>query len=145
MKRYAFIGSLALAVVILSGCAKKDLTPRFAGRIVSHVDTYGSGTGGQSELKPDGSMRSGFKYGDPAKPDWTSDIKWRLIRQRGEADLYRVEWTFTLRNTAGNTKAAEVPFDGRKSVLVFSNQWQVVSIEPGMTKEDSQQAARHVR
>ena len=149
MMRCMSIACVTLSLAVLSGCGKTDFTPRFAGRIVSHVDAYGSGTGGETALKREGSMRSGYQYGDPARSDWTrsdwtSDIKWQLIGQKGEADLYRVEWRFAFRNTAGSTRVGEVPFDGMKPAIVFSNQWQTVSIEPGMTKKDSQ-AARHVR
>jgi hypothetical protein len=132
--------ALTLALAILSGCGKMELAPRHQGRVVSHVDTYGSGTGGESMLTRNGSMTSGFNYGNQAKPDWTSDITWQFARQQGQADVYEAKWTFRPKIGAGATQVVEVPFDGMKSAMVFSNQWQIVSIEPGMMKTDSQQA-----
>lgn len=129
-----------LAIVFGAGCGKTAAIPRFAGRVVSHVDEYGSGTGGECALSADGSRISGFDYGDPSKPDWTSDIKWCFLRQDGGTDVYRVEWTFRPTNGTTGTKTKEVPFDGTNPVRVFENQWQVVSIEPGPLKTDPQPA-----
>ena len=140
MMKCITITALTLALAVLSGCGKMELAPRFHGRVVSHVDAYGSGTGGESMLKRIGSMTSGFNYGDQAKADWTSDIKWQFVRQEGEADVYEFKWTFRPQNSAGGTQVVEVPFDGMKSAMAFSNHWQVVSIEPGMVIPDSQQA-----
>jgi hypothetical protein len=138
MKAGLTIGLLGL--VLLAGCDESGAGPRFQGRVVSHVGTYGSGTGGQSNLDREGSMTSGFSYTDSSEPDWTSDIKWRFLRRDGSSDVYRVEWTFRLEDGVGRTEAKEVSFDGMKSVRVFGNQWQVVSLEPGAMKVNSQQA-----
>jgi hypothetical protein len=128
-----------LAVVLVAaGCSKVPARPRFEGRIVSHVDEYGSGTGGESALSADGSMISGFDYGDPAGPDWTSDIKWRFLRRDGSRDVYRVGWTFRPKGGSVGTKTKEAAFDGMDTVRVFENQWQVISIEPGPMKRNSQ-------
>jgi len=86
MKFILTIG-LLLALALLSGCNGTEAGPRFQGRIVSHVDTYGSGTGSESRLHREGSMTSGFDYGDPAKSDWTSDIKWCFLRREGGTDV----------------------------------------------------------
>jgi hypothetical protein len=124
-----------------SGCGRPDVaTPRFAGTVVSRVDTYCSGTGVQSVLHRQGSMTSGFDYGDPSKADWTSDIKWHFLRRDGQSDVYRVEWTFRPEGGTGGTKTREVSFNGTQAVRVFDNQWQVISIEPGSMKTDSQHA-----
>lgn len=137
------VGMNFLAVLVIlsvaAGCSKTLVAPRFAGRVVSHVDAYGSGTGGESALSADGSMASGFDYGNPAKHDWTSDIKWAFLRQDGGTDVYRIEWTFRPTNGTTGTKTKEVSFDGTNSVKVFENQWQVISIEPAPMKMYTQQ------
>lgn len=120
-----------LGLILLTGCRPAATGPRFQGRIVSHVDTYGSGTGGESMLNVEGSMASGFDYGDAAKPDWTSDIKWCFLRQDGGNDVYRIEWTFRPTNGASDTQTTEVSFDGTHSAKALGNQWQTISIEPG--------------
>jgi hypothetical protein len=125
-------------LALLAGCGKSDVGPRFVGTVVSHVDTYGSGTRTQSVLRREGSMRSGFNYGDSSKVDWTSDITWRFLRRDGTNDVYRVEWTFRPKGGSSDTKAKEVSFDGREAVRVFDNRWQVISIEPGPIPTNSQ-------
>jgi hypothetical protein len=130
MKTMLTTGPL-LGLVLLAGCGKSDAGPRFPGRMVSHVDTYSSGTGSESNLDREGSMTSGFDYADSSQPDWTSDIKWCFLGRDGASDVYRVEWTFRPEDGVGRTKATEVSFDGTKSVKVFANQWQVISVEPG--------------
>ncbi len=132
---YKVIAVFGLA--LLAGCGKSDVGPRFAGTVVSHVDTYGSGTGTQSVLRREGSMTSGFNYGDSSKGDWTSDITWRFLRRDGTNDVYRVEWTFRPKGGSSDTKAKEVSFNGVKAVRVFDNRWQVISIEPGPIIVDS--------
>ncbi len=137
MKAMLTLGTL-LGLVVLTGCGSAEIGPRFQGRIVSRVDTYGSGTGNESILHREGSMTSGFEYGDSSKPDWTSDIKWSFLRRDGRSDVYRVAWTFRPKSGAGGTKAKEVSFDGTQSVTVFSNQWEVISVEPEKMKTNSQ-------
>jgi hypothetical protein len=133
MKAILITGML-MGLVVLPGCGERD-GPRFEGRIVSHVDTYGSGTGAESSLRREGSMTSGFNYGDPSRgPDWRSDIKWHFLRQELVSDVYRVEWTFRPKSGTGGTKAMDVSFDGLASVTVFSNKWQIITFEPGETK-----------
>ena len=144
MMKHTLMISLLTTLPVLCGCGTRDVVPQFQGRVVSHVDTYGSATGGESELKRRGSMRSGFDYGDTNKPDWTSDIKWQFLRSEGAADLYRVEWTFRPINVADRTRTREVSFDGVTSTHVFSNEWQVISIEPALTDVDSQQHGRQI-
>ena len=135
------VGILAsLAMVLTAGCGKTPARPRFEGRVVSHVDEYGSGTGTESALVAKGSMVSGFNYGEPSKPDWTSQIQWCFLRQAGGQDVYRVEWTFRRTSGTRRTGAREVSFDGTNSVKVFDSQWQVISIEPGPMEKDSQPA-----
>jgi hypothetical protein len=140
MMRPAHVIGVLFGFVLLTGCGRSDIGPRFAGTVVSHVDGYGSGTGGESALRREGSMTSGFDYGDPSKPDWTSDIRWSFLRRDGGSDVYRMEWTFRPANGAGRTESKEIAFDGRKAVRAFGNQWQVISIEPGPMKTDSQHA-----
>ena len=60
----------ALVVVNLSGCASETPVARYSGSIVSHVDSYGSGTGGSQHLANLGQMAAGFDYGDSSKTDW---------------------------------------------------------------------------
>ena len=120
-----------LGLMLLAGCGKTENGPRFPGRIVSHVDAYGSGTGSESNLDREGSMTCGFEYGDSSKPAWTSDIKWCFLRRNGGSDVYRLDWTFRPKSGKGVSDTKEVSFGGKESVRVFGNQWQVVSIEPG--------------
>mgnify|MGYP006301681293 CR=1 FL=1 len=130
---------VALAIVLVAaGCSKAPVLPRFQGKIVSHVDQYGSGTGGESALSAEGSMISGFNYGAPTKPDWTSDIKWSFLRRDGGIDVYQIEWTFRPKSGTGETETKEVAFDGTDSVRVFKNEWQVISIEPDPMRKNSQ-------
>jgi len=139
MKWVPTIGPL-LALVLLSGCDRTEAGPRFQGSIVSHIDGYGSGTGTESILLREGSIMSGFDYGDASKPDWTSDIKWCYLRQDGGSDVYKVEWTFRPKNGTGGKQTIEVFFDGRHSVKISRNQWQTISIEPTRLEGDSQPA-----
>jgi len=126
-----------LGLVVLAGCGKTD-GPRFGGRVVSHVDAYGSGTGGEANLGAEGSMNSGFEYGNASKADWTSQVKWRFVSRDGAHDVYRLDWTFRLAAGASVSDTKKVTFDGVESVKVFSNEWQVVSIEPGAIVRDAQ-------
>jgi hypothetical protein len=137
MKAMYIVGAL-VGLALLASCTKSDVGPRFAGTVVSHVDTYGSGTGTQSVLRREGSIRSGFNYGDSSKVDWTSDVTWRFLRRDGTNDVYRVEWTFRPNGGASDPEAKEVVYDGTEAVRIFANQWQVISIEPGPVTTDFQ-------
>jgi len=121
---------MVLGPVLLGGCGETGGGPQFGGRVVSHVDTYGSGTGSEAKLDEEGSLSCGFEYGDASKPDWTSEIRWRFLRQDGDNDVHRIDWTFRMKDGAGVSNSKDVSFDGKESVKVFANQWQVVSIEP---------------
>jgi len=134
------IGSL-LVITVLSGCGQQEVGPRFAGRVVSHIDDHDSGTGAEAVLSREGAMVSGFDYGDLAKPDWTSDIKWCFLRRDGESDVYQVEWIFRPKNGTGGTQTMEVSFDGKQGARVCGNQWQTVSIEPRSAEGNSQPLA----
>jgi len=118
-------------LLLLGGCGEGDGGARFGGRVVSHVDTYGSGTGGEAALDEEGTLACGFAYGDASKSDWTAEVKWRFVGQDGGSDVYRFDWTFRPKSGAAVADTKEVAFDGSEAVKVFSNQWQVVSIEPG--------------
>lgn len=128
-------------IILAAGCGKAPANPRFPGTIVSHVDRPGSGTGNEANLGREGSMTSGFDYGDSSKPDWTSDIKWCFLRQDGESDVYRVEWTFRPKSGISDAQTIEVSFDGKQSTRVCGNEWQTISIEPKSAEGDSQPAA----
>jgi hypothetical protein len=140
MKGMHMIGVL-FGLALLTGCGRSDIGPRFTGTVVSHVDRYGSGTGGQSVLRREGSMTSGFDYGDSPEADWTSDITWSFLRRDGANDVYRMEWTFRPDNGVGRTQVKDVWFDGAEAVRVFENQWQVISIEPGAITKNSQRTS----
>ena len=133
------IGTL-LAITLLSGCGKQEASPRFPGKIVSHVDGHGSGTGTEAVLSREGSMGSGFDYGDSTKPDWKSDCKWRFLRRDGESDVYQIKWAFRPENGTGGTQTLEASFDGKQSARVCGNQWQTISIEPKSAERNSQPA-----
>jgi hypothetical protein len=123
-------------LAFLAGCGKLDGGPRFVGTVVSHVDTYGSGKSNRAVLRREGSLRSGSNYGDLYKSDsskvtWTSRIAWRFLRRDGANDVYRVERIFRPKGGSIDTRVKEVSFDGVKTVRVFDDQWEVISIEPG--------------
>ncbi len=53
----AVLGTWVMAgLLLLAGCGEGDDGPRLGGRVVSHVDAYGSGTGGEAGLDVEGSM-----------------------------------------------------------------------------------------
>lgn len=96
--------------------------------MVSHIDSFGSGTGTSSPLSPTGQMRTGFDYTDDSTRDWKADIKWSFVRRDGAADVYRIEWKFIDEPSVPN--AAELSFDGvSTSKLPVSGQL-IISIEP---------------
>lgn len=101
-----------------------------SGTIVSHVDSYGSGTGSSHDLSSSGQMVTGFDYGDAAKVDWKGSVKWRLLRREGQSDLYQVEWSYKPKDAEPTGKTEELSFDGvMPAKLVVNEQW-VISIEP---------------
>ncbi len=103
---------------------------RYSGSIVSHVDSYGSGTGSRQRLSSLGQMTSGFDYGDPAKTDWKASINWRFLMREGESDVYQIEWNYKPKVGAPTHKVEELSFDGvMPAKLVVNEQW-VISIEP---------------
>ena len=132
LARWRLLWLVMLWLVLVGGCGERGGGARFGGRVVSHVDGYGSGTGGEAALDEDGTLKSGFEYGDAAKADWTAEVKWRFVGRDGDSDVYRFDWTFRPKSGGAVSDTKEVAFDGTESVRVFSNQWQVVSIEPGV-------------
>ena len=141
MTRITLAFGTLLVITLLSGCGKQEAGARFQGRVISHVDEQGTGTGTEAILLREGSMMSGFDYGDSTKPDWSSEVKWSFLRQEGGSDVYRVEWTFRPTTGTGGTQTREVSFDGKHSVRVCGNQWQTISIEPTPPEGDSQPEA----
>lgn len=125
------MGIAILCFSLLYGCTKTEPLARVDGIVRSHVDSYQSGTGGSTDLVRDNQMNSGFDYGDPEKTDWKSDIQWELTDHRGESDVYQFKWTFLPSNGAAVSGVKEVEYDGARSVIVFENEWQTISIEPG--------------
>jgi hypothetical protein len=129
--------SWLVGVAFAVGCNNEPKAARYPGVVVSHVDRYGSGTGGEANLlASDQSMGSGFNYGLPDKADWTSSIKWRLVGQRGDSDVYEFKWEFlpasgnkTVKNR-NIEKTRNIEYNGRTSIIVFENAQQVVSVEP---------------
>ena len=113
-----------------AGCANETPSPRFAGTIVSHVDSYGSGTGTSSQLTATGQMRTGFHYPDESKADWTADIKWSFLRRDGGSDVYRIEWVFVERNESSDPQRAELSFDGKSPAKLPVTDQLIISIEP---------------
>ena len=75
-------------------------------------------------------LPGGFSYGDSAKSDWNSDIRWTYLRRDGVKDVYRIEWTFRLRDGVASTRDLELAFDGFQPSIIPGNEWQVISIEP---------------
>ena len=105
--------------------------------IVSHVDSYGSGTGTSHQLSSTGGMRTGFDYTDRSKTDWTADIKWSFLRRDDGVDVYRVEWEFKTKSGTSAPKVAELSFDGVAPAKLAVNEQLVISVEP----EDSSDEA----
>jgi hypothetical protein len=95
------------------------------------VDTFGSGTGSSADLVREKQMTSGFHYGDGKKMDWKSEIHWILIRHQREGDEYRFTWVFNPVGGISASKEANVVYDGKKPMIVFQNDSETVSIEPG--------------
>ena len=125
------MGISILCFGLLSGCSKTEPLARVDGIVRSHVASYQSGTGGDIDLIRSNQMASGFDYGDPDKTDWKSNIQWELTDHRGESDVYQFKWTFSPSSGAAVSGAKEVEYNGAKSVIVFQNEWQALSIEPG--------------
>ncbi len=117
-------------LLCFAGCTRETPVPRFSGTIVSHVDSYGSGTGTSSQLSSTGQMRTGFDYTDTSKTDWTADIKWSFLRREDGADVYRVEWEFKTTNGSSSAQVAELSFDGVAPAKLTVNKQLVISIEP---------------
>lgn len=117
-------------LLCFAGCSSETLVPRFSGTVVSHVDSYGSGTGASSQLSTSGQMGSGFNYGDTTKADWTAQIKWSFLRAEDSADVYRVEITFNSLSGISSSKVAMLFFDGVTPVKLTVNKQLVISIEP---------------
>jgi len=144
----AHMGIAILCFGLLSGCSKTEPLARVDGIVRSHVDSYQSGTGSDSDLIRYNQMASGFDYGDPEKTDWKSNIQWELTDHRGESDVYQFKWSFSPSSGAAVSGAKEVEYNGAKSVIVFENEWQTISIEPGsiplpkMPEDSQQQDAR---
>ena len=131
---------LHLAVCLLlcsAGCAKETPVPRFAGTIVSHVDSYGSGTGTSSQLSSTGQMRTGFDYTDDSERDWRADIKWSFLRREGGADVYRVEWEFIERNGSSVPNDAELSFDAVSPAKLPVSDQLIISIEPDASSDEA--------
>jgi hypothetical protein len=119
-----------LCLFFVAGCGKAE--PRFAGIVQSHTDTYRSGTGATTNLV--GGLQqvaSGFHYGDGKKTDWKSEIHWRLIARRGDSDVYEFSWLFSPAGGTASANKKEVEYNGKESVIVFKNDSEIVSIEPG--------------
>jgi hypothetical protein len=105
-------------------------TAGHVGTIVSHIDSYGSGTGSHTALSSSGQMITGFDYSDSAKTDWKGSIKWRFLRSNGKSDVYEIEWSFKPKAGATVRKTEEILFDGvMPAKLIVNEQW-VISIEP---------------
>jgi hypothetical protein len=123
--------AVLLCLGFLSGCGATAPQPRAAGIVTSHVDTYRSGTGGSADLVRDQQLVGGFHYGDAKKTDWKSEIHWRLVGHRGESDVYQLTWVFSPVGAAPVSSTKEVEYDGKTPVIVFQNDSETVSIEPG--------------
>jgi hypothetical protein len=124
-------------LLCFAGCDSETPVPRFAGTIVSHVDSYGSGTGTSHQLSTTGGMHTGFEYTDTSKTNWTADINWSFLRRESGADVYRVEWEFKTNSGSSSAKVAELSFDGVTPAKLAINEQLIISIEP----EDSSDEA----
>lgn len=138
------VGLPVLCFGLLFRCGKTKRLPRFDGIVKSHVDSYQSGTGHQFDLvrgsTTGGHYKAGFDYGDPEKVDWTSTLHWELKGHKGKRDVYEFKWSFSLSGSSPVVNTKDVEHDATESVIVFQNEWQTISIEPGSIplSEDSQ-------
>ncbi len=130
MRRQLARLSLFLSLCFV-GCANDTTVPKFAGTIVSHVDSYGSGTGTSSQLSDAGQMRTGFDYTDESKADWTADIKWSFLRREDDADVYGIECKFLEPNRLSEPNTEELSFDGESPAKLQVSEQLIISIEPG--------------
>ncbi len=121
-----------VALMSLAGCNVAPNGRHFSGRVVSYADSYKSKNSSHSYLSSQGSVGVGRNPTGPAKPGWMSQISWRFLRHDAGRDVYQIEWTFTLDNRSPKTEIKEIAFDGSQAVRVASNEWQVLSIEPGL-------------
>jgi hypothetical protein len=123
------------AVGIMFGCGMVQQSPRSDGIVRSHVDSYQSGTGHEFDLVRGATTgdryKAGFGYGDPEKSDWTSTIHWELKGHRRNRDVYEFEWAFSLLGGDTVVSTKDVEYGGTAGVIVFQNEWQTISIEPG--------------
>ena len=124
-------------LLCFAGCTSETPVPRFAGTIVSHIDSYGSGTGTSSQLSSTGQMRTGFDYTDYSKRDWKADIKWSFVRREGGADVYRVEWKFIEENDSSAPRGAELSFDGVSPAKLPVTDQLIISIEPDASSDEA--------
>jgi hypothetical protein len=76
-------------------------------------------------------MDSGFDYGDMEKVDWKSVIEWELTSHSGESNVYQFKWSFYPSEETTTSTNRTVRYDGRSSVMVFRNEYEVISLEPG--------------
>ncbi len=138
------VGLPILCIGLLFGCGRAERLPRFDGIVKSHVDRYQSGTGHEFDLVRGSTTGGHYKadrdHGDPVKVNWTSTIHWRLRGHKGKRDAYQFKWSFSLSGGTPVVSTKNVEYDGTKSVIVFQNEWQTISIEPGSIplSEDSQ-------
>ncbi len=121
---------IGLLILCLAGCDQVAPEPRFAGTIISHIETYGSGTGTSSQLSSAGQMQTGFDYADDSRMDWTADIKWSFIRREDESDVYHIEWEFQAQNGSPVFNDAELSFDGLSPAKLTITEQLIISIEP---------------
>ena len=133
--------SVLLCLGFVAGCGKPE--PRFSGIVQSHADTYRSGTGGSCDLLKNERFGGGFHYADGKKTDWKSEIGWKLIAHRGNSDVYQFSWVFSPVGGVSITRNKEVEYDGKESVIVFQNDSEVVSIEPGSIKSSQDSKQNH--
>ena len=124
-------------LLCVAGCAKETPVPRFPGTIVSHIDSYGSGTGTRSQLSSVGQMRTGFDYTDESKTDWKAEIRWSFIRREGGADVYRIQWAFIERNDSSVPNDAELLFDGVSPAKLSVSDQLIISIEPEASSDEA--------
>ena len=121
----------------LGGCAHETPVPRFAGVVISHIDAYGSETGGRHKLSSDGEMSTGFDYTDTSQTDWSADIRWSFLREEGDADVYRIKCEFTPKGGASSRTVDELIFDGSRPAKLPVNEQLIISIEPQNSAEEA--------
>lgn len=129
-----FIKFGSVIVLFLSiSCNGKQQIPRYNGIVRSHINHYQSGTDSSADLMHSNQLISGYDFPDGQKKGWRSAIQWEFVGRQETNDVYTFQRDFTLSDSkaGGASKSKIIHYDGAKSVVIFQDDYEVISIEPG--------------